>query len=63
MNPALWLQIISAAISDFPELLQGIKDIIAAVEGQAPAAAQQPPLTVQQDTQAADDKLHALANS
>lgn len=63
MNASLALQLIQALVSDFPELLKGVKDIIAAIEGNAPAAATQPPLDVAGATQAADDALHALANS
>lgn len=63
MTAALAIQIIQALVGDFPELLQGIKDIIAAIEGTSAPAAAQTPLNVAGDTQAADDALHKLANS
>lgn len=62
MSAQLALAIIQALVGDFPELLQGIKDIVAAIEGQ-PSQPAQPPLTVAADTAALAAELDAKANS
>lgn len=58
MFPALALQIIGALVSDFPEILNDIKSLIATIEGQ-PADPNAPPLEpkVESDTKALADQL------
>lgn len=60
MTADLVLQVITAFLADFPEVLNAVKDLIAAIEGQTPTTPLAPlGPQVATDTQALETQLTA----